>query len=328
MDRGDDAVSRCGGRLVYRVWLGIALVLVALTLATSCGSEDAGEDEAPSVAATATQAPSPTQTPPTPTATPSPTPTVTPSPTPTPTPTATPAPTPTAPPRPRPTATPVLTPPPIPEESHPEIVFVGDVPADRQPEIRALTLDIMAFFRERFDTVAPVLTLYIVADEEARVAKMEEVLGHAPALQCGLADGETVFIQEWCAQDAIAHEYFHVLQTIWAPDALLPASDTGWERGAWWLIEGSAEYAAMEHGELLNSITGGTYRTGIEFRRWAVSYETIPLSDLENYKAWIATGPYDMAALAVDWLAGETSDAAVTDYFRSLPESPDWGTAF
>ena len=84
-------------------------------------------------------------------------------------------------------------------------MFLGVVALDRQAEITELTLDIMAFFAERFDTIAGDFTLYVVNDEEARVAKMEEVLGDTPPLQCGLAEGSVAFVQLWCA-NAIAHE--------------------------------------------------------------------------------------------------------------------------
>ena len=355
--------------------LGVALLLATVGPALACTGNGASEESAPPVVAavqapsptpTATPSPTPTATPaPTPTATPSPTPTATPSPTPTatpsPTPTATPSPTPTATPSPTPTAmpsqtpsatpsptptatpsptptvTPAPTPPPIPEDAHPEIVFLGEVAEDLQVEITALTLEVMASFAERFGTLAHDFILYIVAEEEARIAKMQEVLGDAPQLQCGLAEGNVAFVQLACVREqTIAHEYFHVLQTIWAPAALLPASDTGWDRGAWWLVEGSAEYAAMTY---VTSIPGwdpedDPHSADIHGRLWFLSYSTVlSLRELEAYDVyaggpWFSRSPYDLATLAMNGLALSAGEQAIVDYFRFLPESADWRVAF
>ena len=167
-------------------------------------------------------------------------------------------------------------------------MFLGVVALDRQAEITELTLDIMAFFAERFDTIAGDFTLYVVANEEERIAKMEEVLGDTPPLQCGLAQGNVAFVQLWCA-NAIAHEYFHVLQEVWAPKAQVPASDTGWEWGAWWLFEGSAEYAEMRYFEMVNATDPDYYTRGLNTRERFMSFDPTPLRDLETYIPRFAT---------------------------------------
>ena len=207
-------------------------------------------------------------------------------------------------------------------------MFLGDVAPDRQAAITALTLDVMAFFWERFGTLASAFTLYIVNDEEARVARMEEVLGETPPLQCGLAEGNVAFVWLRCAEDAIAHEYFQVLQGVWAPAALLPASDTGWERGAWWLIEGSGNYAKLRYLESVHRTDSSYQRRLTNADRRLLSFDPTPLRDLEAYVPWIPFIPEALATLAVDWLAEQTSDDAVADYFRLLPESADWRAAF
>ena len=188
----------------------------------------------------------------------------------------------------------------------------------------------MRLFAQRFGTLAPDLTLYVVADEEARVAKMREVLGDTPDLQCGLAEGTTIFVQLFCARHALAHEYFHVLQDIWAPRSSLPNSDTGWQWGPWWLFEGTADYAAMEYGKRLNAVTGDpeAYIDGIETRRWQVSYTDAPLNRLEGDVPTFATISYHIAAFAADWLVREAGSDAIGDYFRLLHESSDWRSAF
>ena len=206
-------------------------------------------------------------------------------------------------------------------------MFLGVVALDRQAEITELTLDIMAFFAERFDTIAGDFTLYVVANEEERIAKMEEVLGDTPPLQCGLAQGNVAFVQLWCA-NAIAHEYFHVLQEVWAPKAQVPASDTGWEWGAWWLFEGSAEYAEMRYFEMVNATDPDYYTRGLNTRERFMSFDPTPLRDLETYIPRFATTPFDFAGVAIDWLVGRTSETAVVNYFRLLPESTNWHSAF
>ena len=206
-------------------------------------------------------------------------------------------------------------------------MFLGDVAPDRQAAITALTLDVMAFYAERFGTLASAFTLYIVNDEEARVARMEEVLGETPPLQCGLTEGNVAFVRLRCAEDAIAHEYFQVLQGVWAPAALLPASDTGWERGAWWLIEGSGNYAKLRYLESVHRTDSSYQRRLTNADRRLLSFDPTPLRDLEAYVPWIPFIPEALATLAVDWLAEQTSDDAVADYFRLLPVSPDWRAA-
>ena len=244
---------------------------------------------------------------------------------PTPTPTAEPTPTAT----PTPTPTPEPTPPPLPPESHPTVVFLGDVAAARQAEITALTLDIVTFFWERLDARTIGFTLYFVADAETGIEKMTEVLGHAPALQCSIAEGNVVFFHESCAESWIAHEYFHALQTIWAPEELLPASETGWERGAWWLIEGSAYYAQMRYLERMHRDNPNYHAESVDTRRRLLSFDVVPLRDAETYFTRHSAGSEPLvAALAIDWIAGQTGEAAVINYFRLLPESTDWRTAF
>ncbi len=187
----------------------------------------------------------------------------------------------------------------------------------------------MTFFWERLDARTIGFTLYFVADEEAGIEKMTEVLGHAPALQCSIAEGNVVFFHEWCAESWIAHEYFHALQTIWAPEELLPASDTGWERGAWWLIEGSAYYAQMRYFERVHRDNPNYHAESVDTRRRLLSFDVVPLRDAETYFTRHDAGSKPLvAALAIDWIAGQTGEAAVINYFRLLPESTDWRTAF
>ena len=217
--------------------------------------------------------------------------------------------------------------PPLPQGAHPEILYLGEVSPERRAEIRSLTLDAMSFFAARFGGLATDFTLYVVNDEAARSEKMTEVLGVDPGLQCGLAEGSVAFVQEWCAVSAIPHEYFHVLQHMWAPDGAATPSDTGWPRGAWWLTEGSAEYAEMRLGEAVGA-DAGLYGGWVRMRERASSREPASLRDLESYVPSSATTPYDVAAVAVDWLVERTGEDALIEYYRVLPESADWRSAF
>ena len=206
-------------------------------------------------------------------------------------------------------------------------MFPDGLRESMQATLTALTLDVMAFYAQHFGALAPDFTLYVVDDEEA-AAKMTEVLGYAPILSCSLSEGTIAFVRRWCAEDAIASEYFHVLQTTWAPADLLPASDTGRERGAWWLIEGSANYAEMQYLEMVRGTNPNYHVRSINARRSIVSLDPIPLQNIEASLPAIPFVADDLATLAVDWLAGQTSDDAVADYFRLLPVSPDWRAAF
>lgn len=213
------------------------------------------------------------------------------------------------------------------QEPDPSIVFLGDFSKSRRTELTTRVTDVMSYFAERFNTLGPEFTIYIANDDELLRAEMVEVLGFAHALQCGLAHGTVAFVQEWCADGAIAHEYFHVLQSTWAPGGRLPHSNTGWPRGAWWLVEGTATYAATlydEHSGRTRDLPG---RTGMDFHRWAASYHEGALENLVGHVPWLAITPYDLAVLAVDWLVSQTNPGAIETYFRALPSSRDWTVA-
>ena len=232
----------------------------------------------PTATATQTPTPTPTETPtftPTPTQTPSPTPTATLTPTPTatatftptptPTPTQTPTPTSTPTQTPTPTATATATPVPVASSAPPTWVFAGDIPEEHRALLQKDLEGVRGFFADRYGVEATGFTVLVgdspeaVANTYRRVAGREVTRnylvkwgfsGWVTATERG---GALIVLMYRPGEDNlpyyyIAHEYFHVLQGQQVQGfATLPSGEKdfrgGVGNGAYWLVEGLAEYA-------------------------------------------------------------------------------------
>lgn len=218
----------------------------------------------------------------------------------------------------------VSLPPPLPSVT---VEFWGDFSEERQEEIRDETLSVVAYFADRYRLLEPGFELHVGADAESLTQARRDVLGipNPSPLVCGEAVNERVFIFDWCATathdltSPLAHEYFHVLQ------AHLAAGASGPIAVADWLLEGTAEYMAIEYG-----ISKGHFsRTDVEDALLAaVTSEPFNLRDAEaNISQFDLTG-YEVAAFATGRLVGQTSERQILDFFQTLPRTRDWRAAF
>ena len=141
----------------------------------------------------------------------------------------------------------------------PTWVFAGDVPAADRTELREEMEAVRAFFAEQYGVEATNFTVLVSANYEALAPVFRDVIGidmssftapagHSPPDSATpnpfvtvANDDRSVMVLNYqrnplsVLRNAIAHEYFHVLQHHLAPNWL---SD-----GPYWLVEGSAEYA-------------------------------------------------------------------------------------
>lgn len=211
----------------------------------------------------------------------------------------------------------------------PRVEFYGDFSAERKAEIRIETLSVMTWFAERYGLLEPDFKLFLGADADSLIQAQREVLGirDPSSVLCGLAVDELVFLADWCATathdltSAIAHEYFHVLQTHLvaraAPEATVYV--------AGWLLEGTAEHMGIAY-----SISRGF--TAVEDVEQSflnlVTYNRPALQDFEENISELDTGGYLLAALAVQQLVQPYGDEAIIEFFKVLPASADWRAAF
>ena len=252
----------------------------------------------------------------TPTATPTLTPTPTPSPTPTPTATPTPSPTPS------PTPAPTPTPAPIP--LYPEIVFVGDVDPTTQADYRASMEEVVAFYSDRYGVEFD-FAVYIGADIEAIRGALQDL---------GISGANTLNVRgtiwnirgtwallvagsfgvAWADARVLAHEYFHILQTV--------LSDTSRLATPRWLLEGGAVYQSW--------LYGGRWEG---YRPRAIIYSSNCEGELRDFESFETTAievacGYPAGAFASEWLARHAGAYSHIRYWELLRTSRTWEDAF
>ncbi len=212
--------------------------------------------------------------------------------------------------------------------------FLGDVPEERQAEIRAETAEVLAYYAERYGIVPPEFTvlvdpaLDIAADAAARRIRIGRYIVDYPLI------GGT-----------IAHEYTHVLQHYLQGLPLAERSSS-----PSWLIEGQATYAASLFFQSRGDRTGDRQRS----LWWQGALDVIPsLRDLADRGPFYAEGgpAYALGALATEWLVsraerrgeeeeqsggaapapdggGLTEHESHIRYWQAVPSPERWGEAF
>ncbi len=211
----------------------------------------------------------------------------------------------------------------------PTVEFYGPFTEERQAEIRAENLSVVTYFAERYGLLEPDYALYVGTDSNSLEQAQREVIGFQDPqwVLCAIAIDNAVFIADWCATathdvtSALAHEYFHVLQTHLV--SRIPVRNTIYV--ADWLLEGTAEYAAIEYHvsrghtsqEVVESVLVNT-----------MTYSRRDVGEIESNISDIDTGGYHAAAFAVRRLVSQFGEAAITDFFLTLPTSAGWEDAF
>lgn len=215
----------------------------------------------------------------------------------------------------------------------PRIAFLGDVPDDRQWELRTEIGRVQTFFNERYGVRVPDFSVYLAPEFSIDLAAAwpRNNLRHtvyrenrpgqdfdSQALAHQTADGELlVFISGSYLYEGFgemfAYTYFHLLQTHLRGGRAAAA----WNAVPWWLMKGSAAYA----GNLYDPTRKPSERVVLE----GTYKVTDQLVKLERKRYW---DDYLQAATAfellVDWYGEETS---YIEYWRRLADDT-WQNAF
>ena len=211
----------------------------------------------------------------------------------------------------------------------PRVEFYGDFPAERKAEIRAETLSVVTWFAERYGLLEPEFILFVGADGASLDQARREILDlpEPSDVQCGEAVNNLVFVADWCAtathdvSSPLAHEYFHVLQTHLV--SLTPAAGTVYV--ADWLLEGTAEYEAIEYQVSRGHIT----RHEVEQVLDDVLSQGVPdLQQLESDIPSLDRRSYLGAMAAVRLAVSEVGEEAMISFFRNVPAGERWQDAF
>ena len=209
-------------------------------------------------------------------------------------------------------------------------MFLGDVSAERQVEVRRAVEDVMSFFDDRYGVVVPEFKLYLSPDPETASAQYTGLTGREPPPSWGgfVAEGREgtedellAFLAGWWVttgddelREILAHEYFHLIQF-----SVLRAAGVS-RSSPEWLIEGTAVHNEELYLEdYTDSETSRTHRL-IPLRNAG------PFRDIADS---FGHGWYEIAGLAIDWLVARSGNpGASLEYWRSLAEEPDWSKAF
>ncbi len=205
------------------------------------------------------------------------------------------------------------------------VVFLGDVPEERQAEIRGWLDDTRAVFAERWGVQAPFASY--VGDLESLTETYVQVRGGPPPENlCANAGSGTVFARVGCLwAGTYAHEYFHILQQS--------LSARRWGSAPTWIVEGSASWAgAVYLGVTSDELTLSEHLDrhldgdiSVLIRRHLPALE-----EIDEYDAFHSRGTfaYRLGFLATDWLVDHSSGEAVLDFFRTLSGDGTWEEAF
>ena len=214
----------------------------------------------------------------------------------------------------------------------PEVMFVGEVPPDRQAAYRAAMENVVAYYADRYGVEAENYRVYIGADIEVVRSVYRELGGRYPETLIGeggrvsriTGDIDAMFIYSErinsgpVADRILAHEYFHILQGYLSGETYSTP----------WLVEGTAIYASFLYDGTYDNeqyYEGFRERLGIQ----VAGYDG-PLSNLEDTGEWQDQKivGYAMAALGTEWLVKRAGDGSHVDYWRILPDSATWQDAF
>ncbi|MYB41562.1 MAG: carboxypeptidase regulatory-like domain-containing protein [Chloroflexi bacterium] len=207
----------------------------------------------------------------------------------------------------------------------PVFVFVGDIAADLQDELRVSLNATRDLFETQFDGRASAFTVYIGSDLRAIRPVYLAVRGYEDPALCGDYAHGAIFQIISCKNPelVLAHEYVHVLQNELAEGA---SGDPAW------LAEGVAVYGEALHraliGQRLPTGEGFELRRRWELARVMLEGDVPTLSNLETVDDPNERSHYHLGFIAADWLAGHAGVEALAVFYQRLPSSENWEEAF
>ena len=236
-------------------------------------------------------------------------------------------------------------------------VFAGEVPDAHRTALREEMEYVRAWFAEQYGVKATGFTVLVGTDYAALAPVAREAVGldlssvfvppgHGgptsllPSPFVTIAnDGRSVMVLVYgrnpfeSLKEAIAHEYFHVLQ-----HQLAPRYQTS-EVKPYWLVEGLAQYADYAYSQSrlgrrpfldryspYRDLADAIHLNGV------MTPETLEwLADLGNFRNGCDIHPiyvYAMAFAGADLLVGQAEEDSYARYWQLLQDRPTWQQAF
>ena len=217
------------------------------------------------------------------------------------------------------------------DRSAPVVVYLQDVPYQKQVEIDSVLRDAETFFSERFSVSGADYTLIVGAQDGKPLREAYRLLW-GKDLDYGLCETNRAYVY------LAALECLHTGQVIWRYQQVLfqqlipsgpqgaPRTDDGRDpRGPRWFSVGVAAYMSGVH-PLLTADT--EWSAAVHRAKWTA----LLLSSMETYAGEQAVqerSAFDsLSFLAVWWLAEFSGERNIFEYYRLLPESETWEEAF
>ena len=197
--------------------------------------------------------------------------------------------------------------------AQPEVVFLGDFDSDRQRRFRQQVATTQVLYAERYGTITSDVTFYLAANPVALADTYRRVRGKFPSdAFCADSSSKSIFI---LASRCIpfSHEYFHAIQKYLSGDNYRGTPP--------WIYEGSAVYTDFQHRY---SEGQTSYEQAYTFLWSTLGIALHAWTEASTQGSRATTVGY----VAMEWLADESSEHAIIDYFGALKSAEDWETAF
>ena len=238
----------------------------------------------------------------------------------------------------------------------PTWVFAGDIPEGEKTELKEEMEDVRSWFYERYGVLADDFTVLVgtssdVLDPIAREAANFDLAGtvappgyqgpgsELPTPFVATVNGTTAMVLIYernpfsSLKNAIAHEYFHILQ-------IELSQDPSEEIEPYWLVEGSALYA--DHAYSLTKATRrpflGDRYTPYEDVSIAINLqeamkvdELTRLADFLSFRGSCDPNPiytYALSFLGLVFIVEQTNEEAYVKYWKLLGENQTQENAF
>ena len=210
--------------------------------------------------------------------------------------------------------------------STPRISFYGDLPQGLRDDILDRYRALEGFFAERFAVLGSGVQIYVGSDADALRVTHLAIFGFVPREDICIrhTPAAVVISGSRCVEqfslDQIARLYFRGLVPLNTdpPHLSLPE----------WLNAGSELYVLAQARHAPGSEDALRYRDG---QVVGAAQTAVPLRELErgaNPSEVTSRAVRGLSFLAVEWLAEHAGEPAIFEFFRRLPSSADWESAF
>ena len=200
------------------------------------------------------------------------------------------------------------------DRTGPVLVFLGDVPEDREAAIRADFERVGAFVSERFEAEPREFTLYVGPDKES----LRDVVPSWPIYASTICSG---FVKLDVAIISLTHPCStSTRQDVYYIQAFLP----GYGSTPEWMHVGAEGYVTAAYHAVAKGLDIAEHRASLI--EWARRIPT-PLQSLETSRG-VAGISLALGYFAVEWLAERAGEPALFDFYEQLSPRDDWKQVF